>query len=81
MPTLNLHQAQTLLEMFGGEDTLITVDECDTGHSGPGVYAYSTEYPDEGSTFLAPEPDPIEDDGRDPYDYTTDPCNQPENMN
>lgn len=62
MPTLNLHQAQTLLEMFDGEDSLITIQESDTGHSGPGIYAHFEEYPDEGSTFLAPEPDPIEDD-------------------
>ena len=62
MPTLNLHQAQTLLEMFDGEDSLVTVEESATGHSGPGIYAHFEEYPDEGSVFLAPEPDPIEDD-------------------
>ena len=58
MPTLNLFQAQTLLEMFDGEDSLITVEESDTGHSGPGVYAHFEEYPDEGAVFLATEPDP-----------------------
>ncbi len=53
--TLNLHQAQTIVEMFGGEDSLVTVSEEEVGHSGPGLYAHSTEYPDEGSVFLATE--------------------------
>lgn len=50
-----LSQAQTLLEMFGGDDTSITVSELTDGHSGSGLYAYATEYPDEGSVFLEVE--------------------------
>ena len=50
-------QAQALLEMFGGDDeTRITVAVGDAlSHSGPGLYAYHTEYPDEGALFLGPE--------------------------
>lgn len=61
--TLTLHQAQTIVEFFGGEESLVTITESDTGHSGPGLYLHSTEYADEGSIFLAPEPDPLDDDG------------------
>jgi hypothetical protein len=43
----NLAQAKGLLEMFGGCDTSITVDK----HEGE-LIAYSTEYPEEGSTIL-----------------------------
>ena len=63
--TLNLHQAQTIVEFFGGEDSIVTVSQSEDGHSGPGLYAHSTEYPDDGSIFLAPEPDPIESDNPD----------------
>lgn len=46
-----LKQAQDLLEMFGGEEATIVVEYGD-GHSGPGLYAYHEEYPEEGSVFL-----------------------------
>jgi hypothetical protein len=59
--TLTLHQAQTIVEFFGGEESIVTITESDTGHSGPGLYLHSTEYADEGSIFLAPEPDPVDD--------------------
>lgn len=57
-------QAEALLECFGGdEEATITVIEGDeTSHSGPGLYAYSSEYPDEGLIFLPEEHDPIESD-------------------
>lgn len=49
-------EAVDLVECFGGdESTEITVIDSATGHSGPGLYAYTTDYPDEGSTFLGPE--------------------------
>ena len=58
--TLNLFQAQRLLDFFGGEDADILVEWHDKGHSGPGVYAWLAEYPEEGSIMLdeAPTPEP-----------------------
>jgi hypothetical protein len=54
---LNLHQAQQLLEFFGGEDASVTVSKLHNhAHSGPGVYAWLTEHPDEGSIKLDEEP-------------------------
>lgn len=49
-----LKQAQTLVEAFGGdEESTMTVTMGDaTAHSGPGLYAGSTDYPEEGSFFL-----------------------------
>jgi len=53
---LSLYEAERLLEMFGGDDTLIAVekveDEDGEAHSGPGIYAYAFDYPDEGSIKL-----------------------------
>lgn len=51
---LNLAQAKQLLELFGGYDASITLTEGD-GHSGEGLYAHFTEYPEEGTVLLAPE--------------------------
>jgi len=52
----SLYEAERLLGMFGGDDTLIAVekveDEDGKAHSGPGLYAYAAEYPDEGSIKL-----------------------------
>jgi len=49
-------EAKDLLEIFGGgEDTEISVIEIEdpnVAHSGPGLYAYYSEYPDEGTTLL-----------------------------
>ncbi len=49
-----LAQAQALVDAFGGdEETRMTVGDGDgKGHSGPGLYAWPSEYPDEGSIFL-----------------------------
>lgn len=47
----NLEAAKNLLEFFGGEDSDVTVEYTD-GHSGKGLYAYCTDYPDEGCVFL-----------------------------
>jgi len=49
---INLTQANELLEMFGGENSEISLCYVDNGHSGPGIYAWYTEYPDEGSQLL-----------------------------
>lgn len=49
----NLATAQALVATFGGDDeTEMTVAHSVDGHSGPGLYAYSSDYPDEGSIFL-----------------------------
>ena len=51
----NYEEAQDLFNYFGGdEEAGITVVELtgNEGHSGPGMYAYSTEYPEEGCILL-----------------------------
>lgn len=58
---INLYQAQQLIEQFGGMDANITVEFCECGHSGKGLYAYHTDYPEEGATFLAEEQSTQED--------------------
>jgi hypothetical protein len=56
--TLNLNQARELLEFFGGEDAQMTVGRCGPeAHSGPGLYAWLTEHPGEGSVKLDEQPD------------------------
>lgn len=49
-------EAKDLLEFFGGdpqtEVTVVEVAEGDPSHSGPGLYALYTEYPDEGTLLL-----------------------------
>lgn len=50
---INLKQAKKLVECFGGEDSIMTVIEGDENyHSGPGLYGYFTDYPEEGCIFL-----------------------------
>lgn len=62
--TLNLNQARELLDFFGGEDAQITVGRCGpAAHSGPGLYAWLAEHPEEGSVKLDEEPQPQDDDG------------------
>lgn len=53
----SLKQAQALVDTFGGdEETRMTVEDGDgKGHSGDGLYAWPSEYPDEGSVFLGEE--------------------------
>ena len=51
-----LKEAKNLVALFGDDpDETITVVEVgsdEPSHSGPGLYAYCTFYPDEGSTLL-----------------------------
>ena len=47
---LNEHQILKLAELMG--DSEIAIIDCVYGHSGPGIYAYYSEYSDEGSFFL-----------------------------
>lgn len=54
--TINLEQAKKILEYFGGEDTLVTIERSKEGHSGDGNYIHCTEYPEEGYEFLGTEP-------------------------
>lgn len=49
---ISLAVAQTLVEQFGGDETDMTVEFIENGHSGPGFYCWCTEYPEDGSTFL-----------------------------
>jgi hypothetical protein len=54
-----LHQARQLADLWGGDEepgTLITVAHCESGHSGPGLYAWFEEYPEEGSVKLNEQP-------------------------
>lgn len=49
---LTLAQAEFICDMFDEDpDTEIMIEET-TGHSGPGLYAWYTDYPDEGSIFI-----------------------------
>ncbi len=51
-----LAHAKDLVEFFGGDDEAeVSVSYNEEGHSGAGIYAYLTEYPDEGSQLLGPE--------------------------
>lgn len=48
---IDFKQATELLAMFGGEPCEITL-QVTTGHSGNGLYAYYTDLPEEGCTYL-----------------------------
>lgn len=51
--TITLRQAEKLVAFFGGHDAEITIAPSDIdSHSGPGLYAWCTDYPEEGSEFL-----------------------------
>lgn len=56
MMRFTYREAEDLLGFFGGdpetEITVIEVTEGEAAHSGPGLYAYYTEYPDEGTMIL-----------------------------
>ena len=47
MIEINLEQAKKLLEMFGGEEASITLQQ-----EGDKIIAWYTEYPDEGIIML-----------------------------
>lgn len=48
----SLAQAQQLVDMFGGEDGLVSVQYIKDGPDGSGLYAHYTDYPEEGYAFL-----------------------------
>lgn len=51
--TVNLSQAQQLVELFGGDGEIeIALQLGDKGHSGAGLYALFDEHPEEGAMFL-----------------------------
>lgn len=50
---IDFKQATELLDAFGGEPSIMTLRQCDTpGHSGVGLYAWPSDYPEEGSFYL-----------------------------
>lgn len=51
---ISLAVASSLVEQFGGEETDMTVEFIENGHSGTGFYCWCTEYPEDGSTYLGP---------------------------
>lgn len=55
--TLDFKMASVLLDMFGGEPGLVTLqhggEKC---HSGAGLYAWHSDLPEEGANFLGAEP-------------------------
>lgn len=51
--TITLRQALALLDFFGNRDCEVTVAPHDEGLA-PGLYAYCSEYPDEGAQYLGP---------------------------
>lgn len=48
---IDYKQATELLEMFGGQPTEISLTN-GNGHSGPGLYAFYRDLPEEGAFFL-----------------------------
>lgn len=57
---INEEQLHELVGVFGGEPAEITLEWCAKGHAGPGLYAWHTEYEEEGSVLLGQvdSPDP-----------------------
>jgi len=53
---ITLRQAEALVEVFGGHDALVSVIERPEAWTNmdPGLYAYFSEYPEEGSLYLGP---------------------------
>lgn len=51
---LSLENVRNLLSLYGGEETDMTVEFIKEGHSGPGFYAWCTEYPEDGTDYLGP---------------------------
>lgn len=49
--TINHNQARQLIALFGGEDAEYTIFMSD-GHRGYGLYAYHSDYPEDGAAFL-----------------------------
>ncbi|MDR0214563.1 MAG: hypothetical protein LBJ15_11230 [Comamonas sp.] len=49
---IDMKQAAELLELFGGQPAEFTLLQCTDGHSGQGLYAYYTEFPDLGASYL-----------------------------
>lgn len=59
MLELTRHQCQQLLDVFGGDEdpeVTVTVSHCKFAHGGPGVYAWFSELPEEGSVRLDEQP-------------------------
>lgn len=50
--TLTLRQSMKLVEFFGGHDTEVTIGALPVDP--PGLYAWCTDYPDEGAQYLGP---------------------------
>ena len=67
---ITLRQAEALVEVFGGYDALVSVIARPAGWTSalPGLYAYYSEYPEEGSIYLGPTDvdDDLEMHGRAP---------------
>lgn len=57
---MNLKQARELVSLFAeNEETVMEVQVArnkEEGHEGAGIYAGYSEYPEEGSYFLGPQP-------------------------
>jgi hypothetical protein len=49
---VSLEVAKALVELFGGEETDMTVEFIRGGHSGDGFYCWCTDYPEDGAEFL-----------------------------
>ena len=60
--TLTLGDVQRLADLYGGdtetEMSLAIVEKGQRSHSGPGVYAYYTDYPEEGGSLIT---EPVSD--------------------
>lgn len=64
MSSVDLNRAQlaAAIALYGGHEdpeVEITLSRTVDGHSGPGLYAYWSEVPDAGATFLPEEPETL----------------------
>jgi hypothetical protein len=50
-------QIDKLADFCGGDLEVVVVVADGDGHSGPGLYAFCDDYPEEGSIYLGPSPD------------------------
>lgn len=59
---LNRHQVETLLAHFNDsdfDDEVVEVEFQEAGESGPGVYCWYAEYPEDGKSFLSSVSDAV----------------------
>lgn len=56
--SLNYAQAKQVIDFFSGDDGEVTIAISNDGHSGPGLYIWNDDHPEEGASFLKPDAPP-----------------------